>query len=314
MPDSAASRVYGLHGLRVRSTVALAGFPLPDGACDVDVRWGPTAPVPADPPPGRLVVAGGPERYRYFGADDGRALVLRLPGVCDFVIDRELGLVECRPDPATDARFVAILVAGLVVSVLLGLGGHFVMHASAVEVGGRAMAFAGLSGAGKSTLAALLCGAGARLVTDDVLRVGTGPGPVCVGGAPELRLRPGSEWALRQFENSPPSQPTVDLRTAVTPPPVHAACIPLSVIVLPCVAREATEVEVRPLTGSGALARMVGALRVPGWKDPEVMRRQFQALARTIGEVPVVEAVLPWKPESRSSIASVLLDLLRRQR
>ena len=314
MTKSTAGRVYGLHGLRVRSTVALAGFPLPDGACDVAVRWGPSGPVPAEPPPGRVVVSGGPKRYRYVGADDGAVLVLRLPGVCDFVIDRDLKGVECRPDPATDPSFVAILLTGLVVSVILGLGGHFVMHASAVEEGGRAMAFAGLSGAGKSTLAALVCGAGARLVTDDVLRVGMAPGPVCVGGAPQLRLRPGSEWALRHFEDVPPSQPTVDLRTAVVPPPAHAACIPLSVIVLPSVVREATGVELRPVTGAQVVARAVGAVRVPGWKDPDVMRRQFQALVRTVREVPVVEALLPWGPDSRSSIAPVLLDLLHRQR
>lgn len=312
MTDSATGRVYVLHGLRVRSTVALAGFPMPDHACDVDVRWVPAGPVPANPPPGRVVVAGGPDNYRYVGVDDGAAIVLRLPGVCDFVIDRDLRLVECRPDPATDPRFVAILLAGLVVSVLLGLGGHFVLHASAVEVGGKAMAFAGASGAGKSTLAALLCAAGARLVTDDVLRVGREPRPVCVGGAPQLRLRPGSDWALGEYAAALPSDSTVDLRTAVTPAPTRAPRVPLSLIVLPRVTREAAAVELLPLTGAGALARMVGAVRVRGWEDPEMMRRQFHALAGVVSTVPVVEAVLPWGPDCRSSIAPALLELLQR--
>ena len=269
--------------------------------------------MPDDDPPGRVLVAGGPDNYRYVGAEDGTATVLRLPGVCDFVIDRDLGRVECRADPATDVRFVAVLLAGLVVSVVLGLGGHFVLHASAVEVSGRAMAFAGVSGTGKSTLAALLCGAGARLVTDDVLRVGMEPGPVCVGGAPQLRLRSGARWALHRFADPPPSQPTVDFRLAVAPLPAQADRVPLSVILVPCISREAPAVQLRPLSGTEALTRMVGGLRVPGWKDRAVMRRQFQGLAQTVREVPVVEAVLPWGPESRSSIAPVLLELLHRQ-
>ena len=59
---------------------------------------------------------------------------------------------------------------------------------------------------------------------------------------------------------------------------------------------------------------MVGAVRVPGWEDPEVMRRQFHALGRTVADVAVVEAMLPWDLRSQSSIAPALLDLLSRQR
>ena len=314
MTASAAAGVYGLHGLRVRSTLALAGFPLPGEDCDVEVRWGPSRPVTTEPPPGQLVLAGGPVGYRYVGADDGAGLTLRLPGVSDFVIHRDLRVVECRPDPGADPRLLAVLVGGLVVSVLLNLAGHCVLHASAVELEGRAMAFAGARGAGKSTLAALLCGAGAGLVTDDVLRVDMEPGPVCVGGAPQLRLRSGADWALLQFAAPPPSQPTVDFRQAITPPPTRAACVPLAVIALPCVRRDAAAVELRPLGGAEALTRMVGGVRVPGWSDPETMRGQFRALARTVAAVPVVEAVLPWGPDRRPSIAAALVELLRSYR
>ena len=307
-------RIHGLHGLRVRSTLPLAGFPLPGDGFDVDVRPGPSRPVPADPPPGRVVVAGGPDGRLYMGAEEGAAVTLRLPGICDFVIDRDLRGVEYRADPATDPRFVAVLVPGLVVSVVLGLAGHCVLHASAVEVEGRAMAFAGASGSGKSTLAAILCAAGARLVTDDVLRVGMAPGPVCVGGAPQLRLRPGADWALRLFTGGLPSEQTVDLRTAITPPAVRDACVPLAVIVLPRLMPDAPAVVLRPLTGADAVAHMVGAVRVPGWTHPEITRRLFHALARTVGAVPTVEAVLPRRPGSRPAIAPALLELLHHYR
>ena len=315
MTRSPASRVYRLHGLRVRSTLALPGFPAADDdACDLEVRLGPSSPVPAKVPGGRIVLEGGPEACRYVGAHDGTALTLRLPGVCDFVVDGSLGEVECRPDPATDPGFVAILLGGLVVSVVLNMAGHCVLHASAVEVGGQLMAFAGPSGSGKSTLAALLCAAGAGLVTDDVLRLAMDPGPLSVGGCPQLRLRPGAGWVIHRFPTSPPSSSTVDLRASITPPFSPSERVPLSVVVLPRVVREARAVELRRLRGADALVPLMGAVRVPGWKDPELMRRQFRFLGRAVEAVPVVEAVLPWGPESRSSIAPALLALLDGER
>ncbi|MBO0718286.1 MAG: AAA family ATPase, partial [Rhizobiales bacterium] len=45
---------------------------------------------------------------------------------------------------------------------------QIVLHASAVEVNGKAMVFCGHSGAGKSTIAAALAKRGYRLITDDV--------------------------------------------------------------------------------------------------------------------------------------------------
>ena len=94
------------------------------------------------------------------------------------------------------------------------------------------------------------------------------------------------------------------------PLPGDACDVEMAVIVLRGVARAATGVELRPVTGAQALARLAGAARVPGWTDPGVMRRKFFAPARAVREVPVVEAVLPWGPASRSAIAPALLDLL----
>jgi hypothetical protein len=59
--------------------------------------------------------------------------------------------------------------------------GFAAMHASAVEVDGRAAVFAGVSGAGKSTTAAALASRGHRYLADDF--VGLDPasdGPACV--------------------------------------------------------------------------------------------------------------------------------------
>jgi hypothetical protein len=58
-----------------------------------------------------------------------------------------------------------------VFGILLHQREHIVLHASAIEVNGRAIAFCGPSGAGKSTLAAALGQRGYRLIADDICAI-----------------------------------------------------------------------------------------------------------------------------------------------
>ena len=81
-------------------------------------------------------------------------------------------------------------VLNQVVGFAATLQGLEVLHASAVEVGGRAVAITAPSGVGKSTLALALVGSGARWMTDDVLalevvggRVLAHPGPPIANAA-----------------------------------------------------------------------------------------------------------------------------------
>lgn len=307
--------VYRLHGLLVRSALPLSGFVRPDGQHDVDVRWTPWKSVPAEPPPGRLVAAAvASGRLLYAAAEEGGRWTLRVGGICDFVIDGSLDAVECRLDPGADPAFVAVLLAGLVVAFLLNLAGECVLHASAVEIDGVAVAFAGPSGGGKSTLAALLCGTGARLITDDVLRLGVAEGVVCVGGGPQLRLRPGAAWTLDEFVVRPPSSPTVDGRLAVRPPSSGGDDVPLSAVVLPRLSREASTIERRIVRGAASVMQLAAASRITGWCDPAMQRRNFLALTKVAGRIEVIEAVIPWGQASPRTTASTLRALARRAR
>ncbi|NQW54535.1 MAG: hypothetical protein HQ465_25160 [Rhodospirillales bacterium] len=75
-----------------------------------------------------------------------------------------LGNVEQRAFEANLLNFI--------VSASLTLLGEETLHATVVEMEGRAVGLLGRSGAGKSTLAAYLISRGADLITDDMLRVG----------------------------------------------------------------------------------------------------------------------------------------------
>ena len=304
--------VYGLHGLRIRSEVTLAGFPLHGREWDVEVRWGPPAPVPPEAPPGRVVAARTiGDRYWYVAAEVAGRITLRVPGVCDFAIDGDAEHVECRPDPSSEPGFVGVLVAGLVTALLLALRGDAVLHASAVAVDGAAVALAGESGAGKSTLAAVLCAAGATLITDDVLRLAPGPGASvqCIGGAPQLRLRPHGAWAVDRFPSPQRVSSTADRRLALEPAYSMGPSLPLATIALIAPSRSATTVGIKELTGPTALVRLTGMMRIAGWEDRDVLHRQFERVAWLARSVRVVETVVPWGPPLADEVVPALLAL-----
>jgi hypothetical protein len=90
--------------------------------------------------------------------------------------------------------------------------GHVALHASAVSIDGRAVAFLGPKHAGKSTLALALVRAGARLLTDDTLIVRLAGETVwAVPGVQRLRLWDDSARALgAPVSGARGAKPTVD--------------------------------------------------------------------------------------------------------
>jgi hypothetical protein len=316
-----AALVYAVHGLQVRSELPLAARAVAaDGfggdVVDVDIRLGLAAPVPDTRPPGARLMAAlrTGEGYQFVAVEDAGVTTLRIPAVCDFVLGPERGRVECRPDPGADLGVVAILVTGLVVGYLLIVDGHCVLHASAVEVDGAAVAFVGRSGIGKSTVAALCCAAGARLVSDDVVRLDVAAGVECVGGTTHIRLRSHATWALSGFGTRPATAPTADGRVAAMPPVAATARVPLATIALLYPSRDVRSVAIRPLFGGEAFVRVMAHPRVGGWADDATCRRLFAAVARVVERVDVVEVEIPWETSLAAASSGALLDLARRRR
>ena len=167
LPGGAAS--YSVFGLRLDSALPLPGLrPAPpaerSGGAEVVVRRG---AVEAPGPPGAYGISGWP-------GDDADTVVWRR--------DTRLRITatEIVVDTADD-DFARQCVLGPGLGVLLHRRGHLVLHGSAIDVGGRAVVLVGHKGAGKSTTAAALVARGHRLLTDDLVALGTGgavlPGP-----------------------------------------------------------------------------------------------------------------------------------------
>ena len=166
---------YRLFGLRIRSDLDLPELAacLDAGEPDVVISL---SNIGADSSPAGvhasdgdvLFVAEDVARYRISGGN--RILVERKPGAPD--------------------RNVRLFLLGSAFGALLHQRGLLPLHANAVEIDGRAIAFMGESGAGKSTLAAWFHDRGYPVLTDDVCvispdRDGT---PVVHKGLGRLRL------------------------------------------------------------------------------------------------------------------------------
>ncbi len=95
--------------------------------------------------------------------------LLRFPHMADFAINRDATAVSCVPAPGTTAATVEHLFLNQIVPLALSQQGQLVLHGSAVNSGGRALAFLGDSGQGKSTLAGHFASNGMPFLTDDGL-------------------------------------------------------------------------------------------------------------------------------------------------
>jgi hypothetical protein len=230
-------------GWRIRSEIPLPSLPpWPDDghAVDIEIRRGAVAAAIQNPRYAGPVVQLGQDGTCRFSLPAIGAFLLR--DGRDIVVDVAEGV------PDADVR---LFLFGSVFGLLCHQRGLLPLHASAVLIDGRAVAFSGPSGVGKSTLAAAFVARGYPLVCDDVLVVdpqGTGE-PVVRPGVTQMRL-----WhtALEALGHSTDSleRPRATLNKYVmpsgTPPirtplslaavihletvqtPQHAACTPLA--------------------------------------------------------------------------------------
>jgi hypothetical protein len=108
-------------------------------------------------------------------ADECAGYLIRAQGFGCFWISPDARRVRCAPLQVTAWRWQRYLI-GQVLPLAAVLRGLEVFHASAVVMGGQAMAFLGASTAGKTSIAVHLVARGAVFMTDDVLVLSRGPG------------------------------------------------------------------------------------------------------------------------------------------
>lgn len=153
---------YRIAGIEVATDIPLPGAQIPASVAtvpEVTIRRGPV-PQTLD----GATSSGGDWMMRQ------DSFLWRVPHVARFLIrgGRE---IEFSVEDAADEGDVVIYLLGSAFGILLHQRGYLVLHASAVEVRGKAVLFCGPSGAGKSTLAAALSNAGYAFLNDDVCHI-----------------------------------------------------------------------------------------------------------------------------------------------
>ncbi len=176
------------------------------------------------------------------------------------------------------------------------------LHASCVEVGGRAVAFQGLSGVGKSTLAALMIERGARLVTDDALSLEPRP-TTCLANPcrPVTRLTTESAAAVRDsFGSGWLGSEKVSFEVPFAPAPV-----PLRRIYL--LGRNAPEPTIEPLRQRDAMLEIAGHLHRLDPNDPRLLTMELEFLEAVTSVVRVARLSHPRRFEERDALVDAIL-------
>jgi hypothetical protein len=276
---------YTLFGLRLRSQIALPEL-VPDvhpGEPDVEIGWG-SVPVQPDEPDGLSV--------------HGSAALLKIPEVGRYWMADGRDL-RVEPVPGGSERNLRLYLLGSAFAAILHQRALLPLHANAVEIDGRAVAFMGHSGAGKSTIASWFLDRGYRILADDVCVVTIGPDgrPLAHNGIPRLRLwREALEASGRTAGDYELSFDDMDKYNVPTLDQPEAKPIPLDRIYLLERAEEgAPEGEIAPLHGVEAVDAII-ANTYRGSYIPLMgaTRRHFLdclTLART---VPIFSAARIW--------------------
>lgn len=188
-------------------------------ASDVVVRYG-SLPTPG-PMDGYYTSRVTEEGVYYYVKEVGGILVANGR---EIIID---------PLPGGEDAGFRFLVGGVGLTLVLHQRGKLVLHASAVDMSGVAVAFVGWRGMGKSTTSATLHARGHTLITDDLLVLDQEEdGIQAVPGLPYFKLWPDTLQAILQedAEGHPRVHPAAVKRIRTAKQDAQHDALPLGVV------------------------------------------------------------------------------------
>jgi Serine kinase of the HPr protein, regulates carbohydrate metabolism len=310
---------YRLFGLAVESDRALPGLRTiaPVSACDVRL-------VCQFPPPQR---ESGVERAAMFVSADrdesGQPSVqvwelgqpdgfrFRYYDGTEFIVNRAATEVRANWAMHSTLEDTCTYLLGPVFGFVLRLRGITSLHASAVVVGGAAVALAGPAGAGKSTLATMFALAGHTVLTDDVSPLIERGDAILVQPAyPHLRLWPPAAEALFGTADALPRlTPNWEKRyfdVAEQGAGFAAAPLPLGAVYLLSGRESANAPRIESISPREALLALVANTYVNYLLDADMRAREFLLLRRIVEQIPVRRVV----PHTAATQAGQLIEML----
>jgi hypothetical protein len=288
-----------LYGLRLAADMALPGlspqhdFEIPDIQIRLKDRWRFPASASAfseslySTPAGmsgvvRVGVLPGREYFGFFYGDGAR-----------FAVGRR-GHEVCADWPEDySLEDACTYLLGPVMGFVLRLRGTVCLHASAVDVDGRAIALVGLPGAGKSTTAAAFASAGSPVLSDDIVALADqGTQFLVQPGYPRVNLWPDSVRRLFGAEDALPRiTPTWQKRyLPLGQNGQHFALSPLplgAIYILDSRESSLTDPIIEGVPGKEAFMALVANTYVNYLLDQDMRRTEFDVLGRVVSEIPV---------------------------
>lgn len=285
---SPATTVYAAFGLRIASAMSLDPYLARAAA--------------ADAPPDLLVASGAGVEQRT--AD---SVHVEWPGLARVHVrgGRDAWAEALVPG---GERIVAEAVAGPGLAIALAQRGFFVLHASAVSLGGRAVAVAGHSGAGKSTLAALLVAAGGRPLSDDITPLTLRPDGVDAVAGPTLsKLEAMPPAAARHAADVGREAAGTKRLYAWTEAAAPGERVPLAAVLLVEDAPEAAFTHLRGQQAVAALLRFAFCLTTGG---PRYLERHLRDAAAIAPGVRVARLARPRTVEGAATAGALVKRLV----
>lgn len=297
--------IYTVYGLNVRSDLPLPGVPAPLGTpSDVTFTVEPFTSIPDSPASAEALW------YRSEWSDDRTgepgvtihraveygAFRIRYNDGVEFLIDADGCQIRGRaPSPASLADLASYLT-GPVLGFILRLRGIVALHASAVDVQGKAILLVGNACSGKSTTAAALAMRGFKVIAEDVAALAPdGDGFLVRRGCAEIALRPDAVAAMYGSSDAlPVFSPTWNKRRldlldieAFSPGPVPVGAVYMltntgGIPSAPCIA---------PLSPRDAMLELLANVYGNRLFHDDLKLRELDAVHRIAASVPVRVAV-----------------------
>lgn len=238
----------------------------------------------------------GEPALRIWQVGEGEILRLSYFDGMQFWVDREGANIWASWPDQLSVEDAATYLLGPVLGLLLRLRGATCLHASAVAVGGKAVAFVGSTGAGKSTTAAALARHGLPVLSDDIVALSEASGRFEVlPSYPYLSLWPepvsilyGSEDAAPRFV---PGWEKRCISAESQGVKFERRAVPLGAIYVLAPRQEEPSPSIAAISPENAFLSLVANTYATNILNREMRAQEFHVLGRLIKRVPVRQLV-----------------------
>lgn len=310
------SATYRIHGLTVRSDIALSAIEVADGDPDVRIRRADDQPIGGEAPDGELIAREiVPPDHAFYVTDTGGDFTVRYGHTCDFSVARDGRKIAVTVARGADLDLVSIILSAGGMAFAAMRNGCHVLHASGATIRDRAVIAIGDPGAGKTTTAAELALAGGSMLADDAIRVdlSNGAGARVYQGAHTLRLRePAARVLSSALEAVTPASRSPDGRVTFSPSREALESVPLLAVLVPVSGPQHHELSINRLASRQAVIETTRHIRIAGFLKGTHLVDHFAFSSELAQRVPFFELRRPVHPLPPDQVRAMVEDALPR--